>query len=195
MNEINVDTSEYKCVFQILDKNNTGEINIAQVSDLLGELESSDKDKNGHSKKGGANKANSKEEQSAVDSEDETMYNYGNVPGAFISPKKKPVVDAKGKAVAFPNGKSTLKFDEFIKLINDSCRDKEKAENYLIHTFALFDREKKGYIQTEDLKKVFELLGEKVNEEEIQTMVKIAGTKSNDKINFKEFCEFFYKDD
>lgn len=26
-------------------------------------------------------------------------------------------------------------------------------------------------------------------------MIKIAGVKSNDKINFKEFCDFFYKVD
>ena len=29
----------------------------------------------------------------------------------------------------------------------------------------------------------------------ILAMIKIAGTKSNDKINFKEFVDFFYKVD
>ena len=31
--------------------------------------------------------------------------------------------------------------------------------------------------------------------EEVNTMIKIAGIKSNDKINFKEFVDFFYKAD
>lgn len=54
-------------------------------------------------------------------------------------------------------------------------------------------RYRKGYINTDDLKEVFKLLGEGVSEEEVNTMIKIAGVKSNDKINFKEFVDFFYK--
>jgi Ca2+-binding EF-hand superfamily protein len=59
----------------------------------------------------------------------------------------------------------------------------------------MFDRQKKGYISTEDLKEVFEILGESITDEEVNTMIKIAGIKSNDKINFKEFVDFFYKID
>ena len=62
-----------------------------------------------------------------------------------------------------------------------------------LNNLILFYR--KGYISTEDLKEVFEILGESVNDEEINTMIKIAGIKSNDKINFKEFVDFFYKID
>jgi len=54
---------------------------------------------------------------------------------------------------------------------------------------------RKGYISTEDLKEVFEILGESITDEEVNTMIKIAGVKSNDKINFKEFVDFFYKTD
>jgi len=59
----------------------------------------------------------------------------------------------------------------------------------------MFDREKKGFINTEDLNVVFNLLGETVTEEELNTMIKIAGVKSHDKINFKEFVDFFNKKD
>lgn len=54
---------------------------------------------------------------------------------------------------------------------------------------------RKGYISKEDLKQVFEILGESITDEEVNTMVKIAGIKSSDKINFKEFVDFFYKID
>ena len=54
---------------------------------------------------------------------------------------------------------------------------------------------RKGYISTEDLKDVFEILGESITDEEVNTMIKIAGVKSDDKINFKEFVDFFYKID
>jgi Ca2+-binding EF-hand superfamily protein len=54
---------------------------------------------------------------------------------------------------------------------------------------------RKGYINPEDLKEVFEILGEYITDEEVNTMIKIAGIKSSDKINFKEFSDFFYKID
>ena len=57
------------------------------------------------------------------------------------------------------------------------------------------DKYRKGYISTDDLKEVFEILGESVTDDELNTMIKIAGVKSNDKINFKEFVDFFYKID
>lgn len=47
-------------------------------------------------------------------------------------------------------------------------------------------------------------MGEKVSDDEINSkvyvcyslaMIKIAGIKSNDKINYKEFVDFFYKVD
>ena len=69
------------------------------------------------------------------------------------------------------------------------------AENYLVLAFSMFDRQKKGYISTDDLKEVFEILGESITDDEVNTMIKIAGIKSNDKINFKEFVDFFYKID
>lgn len=63
---------------------------------------------------------------------------------------------------------------------------------------------RKGYINNEDLKEVFKLLGETVTDDEVNSksfyfntvaMIKIAGVKSNDKINFREFVDFFNKVD
>ena len=45
------------------------------------------------------------------------------------------------------------------------------------------------------MKEVFEIMGEPLTDEELKTMIKLAGLKSNDKINFKEFVDFFYKID
>ena len=42
----------------------------------------------------------------------------------------------------FPNGKESLKFDEFITIIRDSCTDGDMAENYLVLAFSMFDRQK-----------------------------------------------------
>ena len=62
--------------------------------------------------------------------------------------------------------------------------------------FLHFNRNyRKGYISKDELKDVSEILGESITTEEVNTMIKIAGIKSNDKINFKEFVDFFYKAD
>jgi len=42
----------------------------------------------------------------------------------------------------FPNGKETLKFDDFIGVIRESCEEKQMAENYLVLAFSMFDRQK-----------------------------------------------------
>lgn len=44
--------------------------------------------------------------------------NFGNIP---IMPSE----DKKPDQPTFPNGKSTLKFDEFINIIKESCVEKE----------------------------------------------------------------------
>lgn len=42
----------------------------------------------------------------------------------------------------FSNGKDRIEFDEFIDVIKDSCSDKDRAEQYLIQAFSMFDRKK-----------------------------------------------------
>lgn len=42
----------------------------------------------------------------------------------------------------FPNGKETVNFDEFTSFIQESCSDYSKAENLLVLTFSMFDRQK-----------------------------------------------------
>ena len=62
--------------------------------------------------------------------------NYGN---CMVAPQMK---DSEEKEHTFPNGKNTLKFDEFINVIKESCMDRDQAENYLVYAFSMFDRQK-----------------------------------------------------
>ncbi|CAI2372698.1 unnamed protein product [Moneuplotes crassus] len=117
-----------------------------------------------------------------------SLQNFGNNDTEFSKEDTKEEEKAETQ-------KNELEFDEFIDLIKESCNDKEQSENYLVHAFSMFDRKKKGYIDKSDLSEVFSILGETVGEDEVNTMIKIAGVKSNDKINFKEFCDFFHKID
>ncbi len=67
------------------------------------------------------------------------MVNYGN---AFPPPSKPAASEEDKPKLIFPNGKQTLEFDEFIKIIQESCEDKDQAENYLVYAFSMFDRKK-----------------------------------------------------
>ena len=46
----------------------------------------------------------------------------------------------KDDHMTFANGKETLKFDDFMGVIKDSCEDPNQAENFLILAFSMFDR-------------------------------------------------------
>lgn len=90
--------------------------------------------------------------------------NFGNVPGHIQYNQ-----EDKNNTPNFPNGKQTLKFEDFISIIKDSCMDKDQAENYLVYAFSMFDRKKKGFINQEDLKDVFGILGENVSDDEVNS--------------------------
>jgi hypothetical protein len=47
--------------------------------------------------------------------------NFGNMPIIATTGSE----DKKGDQPQFPNGKSSLQFDEFINIIKDSCADRD----------------------------------------------------------------------
>jgi hypothetical protein len=79
------------------------------------------------------NSSNQKEKEDEKNSETHSLIDEESEPK-----KKEPINEKK----AFANGKDTLKFDEFINLIRDSCAEQNQAENFLILAFSMFDREK-----------------------------------------------------
>lgn len=44
-----------------------------------------------------------------------------------------------------------------------------------------------------DLKRVFEVLGQSVTQEDLTNMIKMVGIKGKDKITYEEFKDFFKK--
>lgn len=49
--------------------------------------------------------------------------NFGNVP--LVSKPSDPEQQRLAEQATFPNGKTTLKFDEFINIVKDSCMDRD----------------------------------------------------------------------
>ncbi len=58
------------------------------------------------------------------------------------SPERETSEELPKEEACLFNGKETMVFEEFIDLINDSCKEKEAADNYLVHAFSMFDRTK-----------------------------------------------------
>lgn len=59
----------------------------------------------------------------------------------------------------------------------------------LREAFAVFDKEKTGKISAAELRSVIANLGEKVDEDEVEEMMKEADTDGSGTINYKEFVD------
>ncbi|WAR18684.1 CALM-like protein [Mya arenaria] len=74
----------------------------------------------------------------------------------------------------------------------DSWRkNKETADDELLSSFRLFDKDNNGYIDPKELTRVLTGLGEKMKREEVQEMFKSADKNADGKIHYEEFVELF----
>ena len=62
--------------------------------------------------------------------------------------------------------------EEFVQILSQSSSEEE--EDQVKHVFDLFDTDKKGYINVDDLRRIADELGESMNEEELQEMIQRA---------------------
>lgn len=94
----------------------------------------------------------------------------------------------------FPNGIRECTFDEFAS-IYEGLMSEKSLDNILLNVFALFDIKKTGLIDSKDLQKVADILGESIqNEEESKRLLMAISPKYQNGITFKEFREFFIND-
>lgn len=72
------------------------------------------------------------------------------------------------------------------KLINFPHFSKEEIKD----AFDCFDISSGGSISAQELKFIFKSLGEEVNDEEVEEMIKLADKDSTGQVTFKNFEEF-----
>lgn len=80
----------------------------------------------------------------------------------------------------------SVDFDEFINIITDTIVNKDKRKD-VEKLFRLFDDDRTGYITIENLRRIANELGENVNEQDLQEMIKRADLKGDGKITIDEF--------
>ena len=77
------------------------------------------------------------------------------------------------------DGSGTVDFDEFVSLMKDKALEVD-VDNDIREAFRMFDRNKDGYIDMSELRKMFALVGGLFSREEIEEFMMEADKVSND---------------
>ena len=86
------------------------------------------------------------------------------------------------------DGNGTLDFPEFLELMAKKLKQIDTEEE-LVEAFKIFDRDQDGLLTKSDLKNIFKILGEQVDEEYIEKLIHLADQDGDESINFVEFCK------
>ncbi|TMW51012.1 hypothetical protein DOY81_003882, partial [Sarcophaga bullata] len=92
------------------------------------------------------------------------------------------------------DGDGNVSFEEFVDILsNMAYEDKsglssaDQEERELRDAFRVFDKHNRGYITASDLRAVLQCLGEDLDEEEIEDMIKEVDVDGDGRIDFYEF--------
>merc|ERR1712066_758269 len=86
----------------------------------------------------------------------------------------------------YKDGSGMIDFPEFLMMMALKA-DYENAEDQIREAFQVFDGDGNGYINRIELSIVMQNLGEKLEVEEIQTMIDSADLDGDGQINYEEF--------
>jgi calmodulin len=90
------------------------------------------------------------------------------------------------------DGNGTIDFGEFIEMMPTQERD-ENAEEEMLEAFRVFDTDGNGSITADELRQIFNNLGEKLTDEEISDMIEEADTDGDGEINYQEFVTMMFE--
>ena len=84
-----------------------------------------------------------------------------------------------------------LNFDEFIEMMSKTVRD-EETEVKTMEAFKVFDRDGSGVIRISELKHILMNLGEPINEEEADDLLRLA-EEDDGLIDYVQFVKSIFK--
>ncbi|XP_043662599.1 neo-calmodulin [Drosophila teissieri] len=84
------------------------------------------------------------------------------------------------------DGNGTISAQEFYSVILRKMRDTTKEEE-LRDAFNVFDKERNGYFSATEVRAVFMALGEKLEDDELEEMIREYDVDQDNHINFEEF--------
>ncbi|EDW74292.1 uncharacterized protein Dwil_GK21454 [Drosophila willistoni] len=86
------------------------------------------------------------------------------------------------------DGSGTMNFEEFLTMMQRKMREPFKEEE-LRAAFRIFDKANTGYIDKNSLAEVFIAVGEHLNSEEMDEIIREGDFDGDGKLNFDEFVQ------
>lgn len=78
----------------------------------------------------------------------------------------------------------TIEFNEFLQMMSKQQED-DISMNALVEAFKTFDKDKDGFLTTDELKKIMK---DRMTKKDIDTMIKEADSGNYGMINYQDFC-------
>ena len=101
-----------------------------------------------------------------------------------LEPQEKDVKEMLKKVDK--DGKGNIGFTEFLELLYDKMND-DDPKSQMMETFRIFDRDGNGFVSKSDLKEVMHFLGEDLNEDELDEIIKDWDEDGDGQLNYEEF--------
>lgn len=86
------------------------------------------------------------------------------------------------------NGDGTIDFPEFLEMMKQKSSEADQEAD-LKEAFKIFDRDKDGFIDMKELKKVANMLGATLSKEEVDEFMREADVDGNGKLDYDEFVK------
>ena len=91
--------------------------------------------------------------------------------------------------IANPSKTEYVPFDDIAKMMEHVDRD--KSSNDIAEAFKILDKDGDGFLSNEDLKFIWQYLGDEYTEEEADEIVKLCDVQKRGKVDFADFCRVF----
>lgn len=80
-----------------------------------------------------------------------------------------------------------LDFNAFINMCATNHNQRKESKNQIRQIFLRYDKSKKGYFDINDLKRVSRELGEKIEDEVLDEMIKSVDSNMDGQVDFEDF--------
>ncbi|XP_064474224.1 calcium-binding protein E63-1-like isoform X2 [Ornithodoros turicata] len=77
--------------------------------------------------------------------------------------------------------------EEFLSWMSTRMGVKDDIMDDLMAAFKVFDKDSNGYISKDELKQAMEMIGEKLSDQELDSMLEATDTDKDGRINYQEF--------
>lgn len=91
-------------------------------------------------------------------------------------------------------GTGYIEFDEFCAIVRKKLQDDED-ERELKEMFRILDKEKRGEVNTNELRWILKQLGDDLTEADIDDMIADVDTDGSGWVDYNEFCKLMTSDD